>query len=100
MSNPGSLTMGFAGVNPRHLASFVIASSSNNIEQEELLLLADEYRPTCAISMTNIGSLTMGFAGADPRQRPPIPAGLAAMLCPPAGMVGCNRGLPPPPLTP
>ena len=50
------------------LASSVIASPSNNIEQEELLLLADEYRPTCAISMTNPGSLTMGFAEADPRQ--------------------------------
>src|SRR3954470_3468900 len=50
------------------LASIVIAPSSNNIEQEVLLLLADEYRPTCAISMTNPGSLTMGFAGADPRQ--------------------------------
>ena len=46
----------------------VITSPSNNIEQEELLLLADEYRPTCAISMTNPGSLTMGFVGADPRQ--------------------------------
>src|SRR3954470_16782521 len=53
------------------LASIVIAPSSNNIEQEVLLLLADEYRPTCAISMTNPGSLTMGFAGADPRQLVP-----------------------------
>ena len=51
------------------LASLVIAPSSNNIEQEVLLLLADEYRPTCAFSMTNPGSLTMGFAAADPRQR-------------------------------
>src|SRR3954464_3820820 len=50
------------------LASFVIASSSNNIEQEELLLLADEYRPTCATFMTNPGSLTTGFVEADPRQ--------------------------------
>ena len=52
------------------LASLVIAPSHNNIEHEVLLLLADEYRPTCAISMTNPGSLTMGFAGADPRQGP------------------------------
>ena len=36
-----------------------------------LLLLADEYRPTCAISMTNPGSLTMGFAEGDPRQLAP-----------------------------
>src|SRR3954464_13338356 len=49
-------------------ASIVIAPSRNNIEQEVLLLLADEYRPTCAISMTNPGSLTMGFTEADPRQ--------------------------------
>ena len=49
------------------MASIVIAPSSNNIEQEVLLLLADEYRPTCAISMTNPGSLTMGFSRADPR---------------------------------
>src|SRR3954466_3256152 len=50
------------------LASLVIAPSRNNIEQEVLLLLADEYRPTCPFSMTNPGSLTMGFAGVDPRQ--------------------------------
>src|SRR4051812_27302113 len=42
--------------------------SRNNIEQEVLLLLADEYHPTCAISMTNRGSLNMGFSEADPRQ--------------------------------
>src|SRR3954469_20936504 len=48
------------------LSSIVIAPSSNNIEQEVLLLLADEYRPTCPSSMTNPGSLTMGFVGADP----------------------------------
>ena len=53
------------------LASLLIAPSRNNIEQEVLLLLADEYRPTCAISMTNPGSLTMGFAGVDPRQLEP-----------------------------
>src|SRR3954470_11105259 len=53
------------------LASSVIAPSHNNIEQEVLLLLADEYRPTCAFSMTNPGSLTMGFSGADPRQLVP-----------------------------
>src|SRR3954469_17963243 len=53
------------------LASIVISPSSNNIEQEVLLLLADEYHPTCAISMTNPGSLNMGFAGADPRQLAP-----------------------------
>src|SRR3954466_7847796 len=53
------------------LASLVIAPSRNNIEQEVLLLLADEYRPTCVISMTNPVSLTMGFAEADPRQLPP-----------------------------
>ena len=51
--------------------SFVIAPSSNNIEKVLLLLLDDEYRPTCAISMTNPGSLTMGFAGAYPRQLAP-----------------------------
>src|ERR1041385_697407 len=50
------------------LASIVIAPSRDNIEQEVLLLLADEYFPTCGISMTNPGSLTMGFAGDDPRQ--------------------------------
>src|ERR1041385_1145062 len=50
------------------LSSPVIAPSRNNIEQEVLLLLADEYRPTCTFSMTNPGSLTMGFPGADPRQ--------------------------------
>src|ERR1041385_855812 len=53
------------------LASPVIAPSRNNIEQEALLLLADEYRPTCSFSMTNPGSLTMGFAEADPRQLAP-----------------------------
>src|SRR3954471_3872368 len=53
------------------LASLVISPSRNNIEQEVLLLLADEYHPTCAISMTNPGSLNMGFAGADPRQLAP-----------------------------
>src|ERR1041385_2147208 len=53
------------------LASLVIASSRNNIEQEVLLLLADEYRPTCFFSMTNPGSLTMGFAEVDPRQLAP-----------------------------
>src|SRR4051812_20859754 len=42
--------------------------SLNTIEQEVLLLLADEYRPTCSFSMINPGSLTMGFAEADPRQ--------------------------------
>src|SRR4051812_30798049 len=51
------------------LASLVIAPSRNNIEQEVLLLLANEYHPTCPISMTNPGSLTMGFAEADPRHR-------------------------------
>src|ERR1041385_7799246 len=50
------------------LDSLVIAPSRNNIEQEVLLLLADEYRPTCSFSMINPGSLTMGFAEADPRQ--------------------------------
>src|ERR1041385_3421864 len=45
--------------------------SRNSIEQEVLLLLADEYRPTCSFSMTNPGSLTMGFAEADPRQLAP-----------------------------
>src|SRR3954470_14784509 len=54
------------------LASTVIAPSRNNIEQEVLLLLADEYRQTCAISMTNPGSLTMGFAGFNPRQSDPL----------------------------
>src|SRR3954466_13064196 len=49
------------------LASLVIAPSCNNIEQELLLLLANEYRPTCSFSMINPGSLTMGFAEADPR---------------------------------
>src|SRR3954462_7002900 len=49
------------------LASLVIAPSRNNIEQEVLLVLDDEYRPTCPFSMTNPGSLTMGFAEADPR---------------------------------
>src|SRR3954468_23726794 len=53
------------------LASLVIAPSRNNIEQEVLLLLADEYHPTCCFSMTNPGSLTMGFAEADPRQLAP-----------------------------
>src|ERR1041385_8985070 len=53
------------------LASTIIAPSRNNIEQEVLLLLADEYRPACAFSMTNPGSLTMGFAGVDPRQLVP-----------------------------
>src|SRR3954454_19719607 len=53
------------------LASLVIAPSRNNIEQEVLLLLADEYRPTCSFSMTNPGSLTMGFAGADSSQLAP-----------------------------
>src|ERR1041385_557734 len=53
------------------LASTIIAPSRNNIEQEVLLLLAIEYRPTCAVSMTNPGSLTMGFAGVDPRQLAP-----------------------------
>src|SRR3954464_12757357 len=53
------------------LASSVIAPSCNNIEQEVLLLLADEYRPTCAISLTNPGSLTMEYAEADPRQLAP-----------------------------
>ena len=53
------------------MASTVIAPSRNNIEQEVLLLLADEYRPTCTFSMTNQGSLTMGFPGADPRQLAP-----------------------------
>src|SRR3954469_11464083 len=50
------------------LTSLVIAPSQNNIEQEVLLLLAYEYRPTCSFSMINPGSLTMGFAEADPRQ--------------------------------
>ena len=54
------------------LASLVIAPSSNNIEQEVLLLLADENHPTCSISMTNPGSLTMGFAEADPRHFIPV----------------------------
>ena len=49
------------------LGLLLIASSINNIEQEELLLLANEFCPTCAIFTTNPGSLTMGFAGADPR---------------------------------
>src|SRR3954466_14331010 len=53
------------------LASLVIAPSRNNIEQEVLLLLADEYRPTCSFSMTNPGSLAMGFAEADPCQLAP-----------------------------
>src|ERR1041385_6789386 len=53
------------------LASPVIAPSCNNIEQEVLLLLADEYHPTCSFSMTNPGSLTMGFAEADPHQLAP-----------------------------
>src|SRR3954466_3004734 len=53
------------------MASFVIAPSRNNIEQEVLLLLADEYRPTCSFSMINPGSLTMGFAEADPCQLAP-----------------------------
>ena len=48
------------------MASLVIAPSRNNIEHEVLLLLADEYRLTYAISMTNPGSLTMGFAGLIP----------------------------------
>src|SRR3954462_9234828 len=52
------------------LASLVIAPSRNNIDQEVLLLLADEYRPTCPFSMTNPGSLTMGFAEADTRHSP------------------------------
>src|SRR3954468_11522422 len=67
-SNTQSTTLALCAL---ALASFVIVSSSNNIEQEELLLLADEYRPTYAISMTNPGSLTMGFAGADPRPLAP-----------------------------
>src|SRR3954468_15624677 len=50
------------------LASLVIAPSRNNIEKEVLLLLTDEYRPTCPFSMTNPGSLSMGFAEADPHQ--------------------------------
>ena len=41
------------------LASIVIAPSRDNIEQEVLLLLADEYRPTCSFSMTNPGSLAI-----------------------------------------
>src|SRR4051812_39288921 len=45
--------------------------SLNTIEQEVLLLLADDYRPTCSCSMINPGSLTMGFAEADPRQLAP-----------------------------
>src|SRR4051812_47170573 len=45
--------------------------SLNTIEQEVLLLLADEYHPTCSFSMINPGSLTMGFAEADPRQLAP-----------------------------
>src|SRR3954470_3286706 len=53
------------------LASLVIAPSRSNIEQEVLLLLADEYRPSCSFSMINPGSLTMGFAEADPRQLAP-----------------------------
>src|ERR1041385_9016633 len=53
------------------LASTVIAPLRNNIEQEVLLLLADEYRATCAFSMINPGSLTMGFAGVDLRQLEP-----------------------------
>ena len=55
---PGILTHRSHGVTP----------SNNNIEQEVLLLLADEYRPTCSFSMINPGSLTMGFAEADPHQ--------------------------------
>src|SRR3954469_10184150 len=53
------------------LTSLVIAPSQNNIEQEVLLLLADEYRPTCSFSMINPGSLNMGFSEADPRQLAP-----------------------------
>jgi len=36
-----------------------------------LLLLADEYRPTCSFFMINPASLAMGFAEADPRQLAP-----------------------------
>src|ERR1041385_9135308 len=53
------------------LASPVIAPSRNNIEQEVLLLLVDEYRPTCSFSMTNPGSLTMVFAEANTMVRDP-----------------------------
>src|SRR4051812_21734254 len=67
-SNTQSTTLAMCAL---ALASLVIASSSNNIEQEELLLLADEYRPARPISMTNPGSLTMEFVGADPRQLAP-----------------------------
>src|SRR3954466_6343724 len=53
------------------LASLVITPSHNNIEQEVLPLLADEYRPTCSFSMINPGSLAMGFSEAYPRQLAP-----------------------------
>src|SRR3954470_18081388 len=44
------------GLARTHLGLPCNRPSRNNIEQEVLLLLADEYRPTCAISTTNPGS--------------------------------------------
>src|SRR3954471_10064242 len=48
-----------------------MAPSHNTIEQEVLLLLADEYRQPVPSLRSNPGSLTMGFAEADPRQLAP-----------------------------
>src|SRR3954471_14492405 len=48
-----------------------MAPSHNTIEQEVLLLLANEYRQPVPSLRSNPGSLTMGFAEADPRQLAP-----------------------------
>src|ERR1043165_4306216 len=52
------------------LASTVTYLPYQYIEQERVLLFADELIVQPVPLMTNPGSLTMGFVGVDPRQSP------------------------------
>ena len=53
------------------MASTVMHLACQYIEQERVLLFADELIVQSVSSPINPGSLTMGFAGADPRQLAP-----------------------------